>query len=128
MSDSGHRDYEEGVADSPATVIRRVPVGNVANGKWHHVALVVDRNRRKAGFYLDGTLVGGEVADFTLASEVSAKPGFRTLNLGDGWGGNNSSAWQDLSIDEIRITRRALAPAEFITRTPRRTGLAVFLK
>ena len=93
-------------------------VAAVADGNWHHVALVVDRTHRKAGFYLDRTLIK-ETQDFTLASQVSTFDDPRKpLKIGDGWGGNTDEALQDLSIDELRITRRALDPLEFLTPGP----------
>ena len=38
----------------------------------------------------------------------------KALKIGDGWGGNNPYGFQNMSIDEYRITRRALAPQEFL--------------
>jgi hypothetical protein len=62
---------------------------------------------------VDGRVVR-EHKNFVLASSVSTKDGYATLKIGDGWGGNNVSALHGLSIDEFRITRRALAPQEFL--------------
>jgi hypothetical protein len=90
-----------------------VPIADIVGGTWHHVALVVDRTHQTAAFYLDRRLVRSH-KNFLLASSVSTKSGYATLKIGDGWGGNNSSALHGLSIDEFRITRRALAPQEFL--------------
>ena len=90
-----------------------VSIADIVGGTWHHVALVVDRTRQTAAFYVDGSLVR-EHNNFVLASSVSTKSGYATLKIGDGWGGNNASALHGLSIDEFRITRRALAPQEFL--------------
>ena len=90
-----------------------VPIADIVGGTWHHVALVVDRTRQTAAFYVDGRVVR-EHKNFVLASSVSTKDGYATLKIGDGWGGNNASALHGLSIDEFRITRRALAPQEFL--------------
>ena len=119
MPEDSFRDYEDGVSTSVSTIVRDTAIGNVADGNWHHVALVLDRTNQKARFYLDKNLVGEEAEDFTLASEVSTKSAsYAPLKIGDGWGGNNSSAWQDLSVDELRITKRALATEEFLTAGP----------
>ena len=90
-----------------------VPIADIVGGTWHHVALVVDRTHQTAAFYVDRRLVRVH-KNFVLASSVSTKSGYATLKIGDGWGGNNSSALHGLSIDEFRITRRALAPQEFL--------------
>ena len=90
-----------------------VPIADIVGGTWHHVALVVDRARQTAAFYVDRRLVRAH-KNFVLASSVSTKSGYATLKIGDGWGGNNASALHGLSIDEFRITRRALAPQEFL--------------
>ena len=90
-----------------------VPIADIVGGTWHHVALVVDRTHQTAAFYVDRRLVRVH-QNFVLASSVSTRSGYATLKIGDGWGGNNSSALHGLSIDEFRITRRALAPQEFL--------------
>ena len=90
-----------------------VPIADIVGGTWHHVALVVDRTHQTAAFYVDRKLVRFH-KDFVLASSVCSKSGYATLKIGDGWGGNNSSALHGLSIDEFRITRRALTPQEFL--------------
>ena len=90
-----------------------VPIANIVGGAWHHVALVVDRTRQTAAFFVDRKIVRCH-KNFVLASSVSTKSNYGTLKIGDGWGGNNASALHGLSIDEFRITRRALAPQEFL--------------
>ena len=90
-----------------------VPIADIVGGTWHHVALVVDRTHQTASFYVDRRIVRSH-KNFVLASSVSTKSGYATLKIGDGWGGNNASALHGLSIDEFRITRRALAPQEFL--------------
>ena len=91
-------------------------VNSVTDGNWHHIALVVDHTNQKARFYLDRQLVlNREISNFTLASEVYSSAGnYRYLKIGDGGDGNNKAGLQDVAIDEFRITRRALAPQEFL--------------
>ena len=95
-------------------------VADVVGNGWHHIALVVDKTNRKARFYLDKSLVlDREITDFVLASSVSGtSANYKYLKIGDGGDGNNSASFEDMSIDEIRITRRALDTSEFITRGP----------
>ncbi len=113
-SEGSLADYEDGITTEIAKWNDSyVPIADIVGGAWHHVALVVDRARQTAAFYVDRRLVRVH-KNFVLASSVSTKSGYATLKIGDGWGGNNASALHHLSIDEFRITRRALAPQEFL--------------
>ena len=72
---------------------------------------------RTAELYLDGNYVtrNGRRENFTLASSVSTKTGsWPKLKIGDRDDGNNTQGFHNMSIDEFRITRRALAPQEFL--------------
>ena len=82
--------------------------------KWHHVAVVVDGTAQKISYYFDyaldksrtGTMPDiGSGNSIFFASMESGKGQFF-----DGW------------IDDIRVTRRALAPHEFLTTRPVGTG------
>ena len=113
-SEGALADYEDGSTTEIAKWNDSyVPIANIVGDTWHHVALVVNRTRQTADFYVDRKLVRSH-KNFVLASSVSTKSGYATLKIGDGWGGNNASALHHLSIDEFRITRRALAPQEFL--------------
>ena len=113
-SEGSLADYEDGITTEIAKWNDSyVPIADIVGGAWHHVALVVDRARQTAAFYVDRRLVRVH-KNFVLASSVSTKSGYATLKIGDGWGGNNASALHGLSIDEFRITRRALVPQEFL--------------
>ena len=107
--------YEAGLTNKMATTDFYVPVANIVGGDWHHVALVVDRTNQRAALYFDGKPVR-IVKNFVLASGVStySNNDYRFLKIGEGWGGNSATALHGLSIDEFRITRRALAPQEFL--------------
>lgn len=109
--------YEAGTVSSMTATDFYTPVSNVVGGDWHHVALVVDKTNRRAAFYLDGKSLR-IVENFVLASGISTASNndYRFLKIGEGWGGNSANALHGLSIDEFRITRRALAPQEFLTR------------
>ena len=108
--------YEAGTVSSMTATDFYLPVANIVGGDWHHVALVVDRTHQKAMFYVDGKLVRG-FDNFVLASGVCTYSNdYKSLKIGDGYGGNSANALHDLSIDEFRITRRALAPQEFLMK------------
>jgi hypothetical protein len=85
----------------------------VSDGKWHHFALVVDRTHETATFYVDGKVVG-QALDFVLASRVANTATYKPLEISGGWGPDRTDEFHNLSIDELRITRRALAPQEFL--------------
>ena len=86
----------------------------ICDGEWHHVALVVDRVNRFASFYVDHKLVKCH-KDFELASVVAASANYKPLQISGGWGGGaRSDQFYNMSIDELRITRRPLAPQEFL--------------
>ncbi len=107
--------YEAGLTNKMAATDFYVPVANIVGGDWHHVALVVDRTNQRAALYLNGKPVR-IVENFVLASGVStySNNDYRFLKIGEGWGGNSANALHGLSIDEFRITRRVLAPQEFL--------------
>ena len=113
-------DYETNKTSQISYAETSVPIDNIVGDAWHHIALVVDRTRRMAKCYVDGRLVGSH-DNFVLASSVSTvNEGHSKLKIGDGYGGNNANGLLNMSIDEFRITRRALAPQEFLM-----TGAAV---
>ena len=87
----------------------------ICDGKWHHIALSVDRTNKRAAFYVDYVLIK-EHSDFVLASEVAASNAYKPLQISGGWGygANRLDQFYGLSIDELRITRRALSPQEFL--------------
>ena len=107
--------YEADTSYSMTSTELQTPVSNVVGGDWHHIALVVDKTNQRAALYLDGKAV--RVAEnFVLASGVStaSNADYKYLKIGDGYTGNSENALHHLSIDEFRITRRALAPQEFL--------------
>ena len=115
VSQKNFLDYDTNTAVTTiSSVDTSVPISDVADGDWHHIALVVNRTHKLAGFYFDGKLVGKH-ENFVLASSVSTvNEGHKKLKIGDGYGGNNTYGLHNMSIDEFRITRRALAPQEFL--------------
>lgn len=81
--------------------------GNFCDGKWHHVALVYVKDGGKYDLYVDYTYRGSKSVDIDPETVEKA---FR-------FGGETAEYWElfhDIDIDEVRITRRALDPNEFI--------------
>ena len=91
---------------------------NADDGKWHHVAVVVDGTKGAFSFYFDYVLAK------TRSGTLPAL-GSKSLFFGakDGGGGQ----WFDGWLDDIRVTRRALTPNEFLTTHPVGTGGASLL-
>ena len=85
----------------------------INDGQWHHVALSVSRTNETAVFYVDGSIVG-QHKNFVLGSKVSTSGSGKWFQISGGWGANRNDEFQNMSIDELRITRRALAPQEFL--------------
>lgn len=76
---------------------------SVADGDWHHVAVVMDRGIRQARFLVDGALAG-EFDTPDLAGSASASG---SLLLGKSELGSNDSFFEG-KLDEVYLSRRAL--------------------
>lgn len=81
--------------------------GNFYDGKWHHVALVYVKADEKYDLYVDYTYRGSKESS---PSPETAEKAFRF----GGYGAYYNEPFRDIDIDEVRITRRALGPDEFI--------------
>ena len=95
------------------------PTENVDDGKWHHVAVVVDGAGGKISFYFDYTFEysrSGTLPDVGTGNSLF----FAAKERGEG-------QWFDGWLDDIRVTRRALTPNEFLTTHPVGTGNASLL-
>ena len=84
------------------------------DGKWHHVAIVVDGAEQSMNFYFDYAL------DKTKSGTLPAVGNGYSLFFGATH--NGTEQWFDGWLDDIRVTRRALAPSEFLTTHPVNTG------
>ena len=82
-----------------------------AQGVWHHVALVVNRTLRTATYYVDGAVVG-EVTGFDL--KQAAGDVAECLQFSGYSASASADNLHNLAIDELRITKRALSPQEFL--------------
>lgn len=94
---------------------------DVDDGRWHHVAVAVDgaAETNNICFYLDYRLeyaATGAQPDVATGNSIF----FGAKERGEG-------QWFDGWIDDIRLTRRALEPNEFLTTHPVGTGDASML-
>ena len=96
-------------------------VKNVDDGNWHHVACVVDGTAQTSNicFYLDYRL------DKAFTGTLPDVGTGNSLFFGSKENGNGQ--WFDGWLDDIRVTKRALAPAEFLTTHPVGSGDASLL-
>ena len=82
----------------------------VDDGAWHHLAFVYDKDAAKTKLYVDYALQGS--SNVTLGVTGTFNPSAGVQNIA----GNRQyfPGW----MDELRITRRALGPEEFILADP----------
>lgn len=100
------------VCDGAVERIATAATPLVNDGQWHHAAAVRDTRvpeTKLLRIYLDGVLLTN-VVDDTTGSLANAQP----LNVGRF--GNSATRNLAGDIDLVRITPKALAPAEFVGR------------
>ncbi len=91
---------------------------NLDDGAWHHVAFVIDGENHQARSYIDGRISHRrQNFDMAFAYENNNYP------LYAGCGFDGGSAWKPIQffdgwIDSLRVTKRALAPEEFMSNNP----------
>lgn len=78
----------------------------ILDGRWHHVAGVVDRKAAKARLYLDGQLQGEAPLPFNYEPLRNDAP----LQVGRREAGNHFRGM----VDEVRIHAAALEPSQFL--------------
>ena len=76
--------------------------------QWHHAATVYDPTVRQMRFYLDGRLLGSANSVVCRVADGSSLFLGCDQNLGTAFNG---------SLDEFRVTKRALRPDEFLCAT-----------
>ena len=99
----------------------------IDDDRWHHLAYVYDREEGSEVFYLDGTRIFGQQSDSLKSAThvigltdntdrvmVLGNNGFSSINGG--------YTMTDTVFDEIRITKKALRPCEFLTSVPKEAG------
>jgi len=87
---------------------------NADDSKWHHVAIVVDGAAQAMKYYFDYTL--DKVKSGALPTVGTGSSFFFCANH------DGSAQFFDGWVDDIRVTRRALTPNEFLTTHPVGTG------
>ncbi len=97
---------------------------HVDDGAWHHLAYVYDRDEGSEAYYLDGTRLYGQQKDSLKTAEhkLGWKDGTNySMVLGNNTFSsvNGGFTMTDTVFDEIRITKRALRPCEFLTAIPK---------
>ena len=98
--------------DANRYAIRQSSGVNVADGRWHHVALVYDDETaysEPVRLYLDGQPCARTVNDSLCPTRLLSGP----LYLGSRADASYRFAGE---LDDVRITARALAPSEFMQR------------
>jgi len=104
------------VMQDPSTFVEARGGAFVADGRWRHAALVVDRAAQKIALYLDGQLDGGAQSRNPLPiAHVGAATGAGTLCLG-GFGG---AFGLEGGLAEASIVRGALAATDLMAPGPR---------
>ena len=87
---------------------------NSADGKWHHIAIVYDRDAAHADFYLDGVLrLSGD--DIQIGHASYPYYCNRVMLGGNFFGDYNGACCADIAYDDLRITRGVLKPYQFLT-------------
>jgi hypothetical protein len=98
--------------DQPANFL---PFGNAAivprDGQWHHLALV--NNGSLLSVYIDYALVATNSLPFASSGNYRITSGSSVAYLGSGLAGG-AGADLDQGLDEMRLTGRALQPAQFL--------------
>ena len=97
---------------------------SATDGKWHHYALVYDWNETTADIvrlYRDGVQIT------TRHSNDTSAPKLRTDTLFIGT--RNGSEYPFVGeLDDIKITGRALAPSEFMTKRSSPPGVTIIIR
>lgn len=82
------------------------------DGKWHHIAVVYRKTENRADFYVDGQWCTG--AD-NIALATGSAPSSYTSDFVLGGPYYNTWSVLDIKYDDVRITRGALKPYQFLT-------------
>ncbi len=96
----------DGYSNSPS--VETGKSHGLANGKWHHLAITMDNDARKACFFVDYALIG------TINLTIDCSKTTQAYVLGNskaGWGAYEGC------IDEFRISNQVLNPGEFLAVT-----------
>lgn len=87
----------------------------IKDGVWHHLAVVQDRTRGTFRYYLDYRLVSEAAYVVTPPENDESYDCFRINNYSRNGEYNFNLVSKNVAYDEVRLTKRALAPEEFVT-------------
>ncbi len=91
--------------------VATIPATAWDDGAWHRLAVVSDRENAETRVYLDGNLVARSAgalggSDATRAAQIYVNCGC--------WGGYEAYSCKSGYLNDIRLTRKALKPSEFL--------------
>jgi hypothetical protein len=92
---------------------------SIADSKWNHIAVVYDKPNRKLAFYRNWSKIGEKTVTESSIKGATVKP----ITIA---GCTPSGTTYTGLMDEIRITKRALAAREFL-RPDRPKGLTIMV-
>ena len=99
------------VLDSTFKTVASLPATAWDDGAWHRLAVVSDRENTETRVYLDGRLVARVASVLGLAAETIADKIY--VNCGC-WGDYTEFSCKSGNLNDIRLTRKALKPSEFL--------------
>ena len=99
------------VLDSTYKRVATLPATAWDDGAWHRLAVVSDRENTETRVYLDGRLVARAASVLGRAAETIADKIY--VNCGC-WGGYTAYSCKSGNLNDIRLTRKALKPSEFL--------------
>ena len=103
--------------DSAGRYHTRFATGNISDGKWHHVAILVDSSKTGSDSDRLKLYIDRVEQPFRSANGWDAVLRNRILYLGTQ--GTQNTAYFDGRMDDVRITGRLLSPNEFLAATDR---------
>ena len=92
--------------------VATIPATAWDDGAWHRLAVVSDRANAETRVYLDGALVARNAGALGGTDATSAAQIF--VNCGC-WGSYTAYSCKSGNLNDIRLTRKALKPSEFLT-------------
>ncbi len=107
MRDNGRID----VCDSSFKTVATIPAAAWDDGAWHRLAVVSDRANAETRVYLDGKLMARAASVLGGADATSVEKIF--VNCGC-WGSYTAYSCKNGNLNDIRLTRKALKPSEFL--------------
>lgn len=99
------------VCDSSFKTVATLPATTWDDGAWHRLAMVSDRENMETRVYLDGNVVARSATVLGGTAASSAEKIF--VNCGC-WGVYTAYSCKVGNLNDIRLTRKALKPSEFL--------------